>query len=88
MKKYTVQIDGHETRVKFTDEITDEFGELRPVTEKDALDRAIHKIYGKDCFWWADSGLPWYYGQVCRPVGINSNTCVTSRVRADITEGW
>lgn len=54
-----------------------------------ALDRAVTKLYGADCFWFADSGLPGY-GQVfqaLRPTKNNSNpgnSSVTYRVGKDI----
>ena len=65
-------------------------GEKRPVEPRDALDRAIQKVWGKSAFWWADSGLAGY-GQVCRPVPQKlggGNNCITSRIGVDIEEGW
>ena len=53
-------------------------------TDESRIDRAIEKMYGKNCFWWADNGLPGY-GQVCRPIGNNTNDCLTKRVRLDVT---
>jgi len=52
----------------------------------DIIRLAIEKRYGKRCFWWADSGLGWNYGQVMqalRATKRNSNpgnSSVTSRV--------
>jgi len=54
-----------------------------------AIDRAITKLYGADCFWFANHGLP-RYGQVfrvLRPTKYNSNPgnlSVTYRVRVDV----
>lgn len=51
---------------------------------------AVEKVYGKNCFWWPDSGLGWRYGQVMRslkPTKHNStpgNTSVTNRISIDV----
>lgn len=54
-----------------------------------AIGRAVKKLYGARCFWFADSGLPGY-GQVfeaLQPTKNNSNpgnSSVTYRVRLDV----
>lgn len=54
-----------------------------------ALERAVTKLYGSDCFWFADSGLPGY-GQVFRALRATKynsnpgNSSVTYRVGIDI----
>jgi hypothetical protein len=79
-----------ETRIRIP--VRDEYGEIlsgRGLTEA-TINRAIEKIYGKNCFWWADSGLGVYYGQVMKalkPTKNNSqpgNSSVTYRMRVDI----
>ena len=54
------------------------------------INKAIEKIYGKNCFWWADSGLGIYYGQVMRSLKSSKNdsqpgnSSVTYRMHASI----
>ena len=53
--------------------------------------RAVAKLFGGRCFWFPDSGLGYYYGQVfeaLRPTKNNSqrgNSSKTNRVRIRIT---
>ena len=61
-RKFKIEIDGHQATVLAE-------------TKTEAIERGIHKIYGTDCFWHEDSGLPGY-GQVfraLRPTKNNSN---------------
>ena len=54
-----------------------------------AIDRASQKLFGKNCFFWHDSGLAGY-GQVMealRPTKANSqpgNSAVTMRIAVDV----
>lgn len=62
-KKTTVVIARHTQKVHFDGE---EFEtEISP--KKYLIDRACEKLFGKNCFWFADSGCPGY-GQILRPV--------------------
>ena len=59
-----------------------------PQTEKEirdaAVSRACEKLYGRNTFWWADSGLAGY-GQVMRSLkNDNGSTSVTYPVGLDV----
>lgn len=60
--------------------IYDEFGRVR--NENDLIDaaiqRACERLYGKNTFWWADSGLRGY-GQVMMPCKTGGASAVTYR---------
>lgn len=81
------------TRIRVPERVMNEFGD-EEITGKDRerwiIERAVEKVFGKRCFWWADSGLGLYYGQVMqalRATKRNSNpgnSSVTSRIRADV----
>ena len=81
------------TRIRVPERIMNEYGD-EEVTGQDRerwiIEKAIEKIWGKRCFWWADNGLGLYYGQVMqalRPTKRNSNpgnSSVTSRIRVDV----
>lgn len=61
------------------------------LSEHDAIDRAVARIFGKSAWWWSDSGLGYEYGQVCKPVPQKlggGNSCLTGRVNWRVTEGW
>lgn len=49
-----------------------------------AIERACHKIYGKQTFWWADNGLRGY-GQVMRPNKNGGSDAVAYRARIDVS---
>lgn len=51
------------------------------------VDRAVQKLYGKNCFFHQDSGLPLGYGQIFRPVKSGGSTSVTGSIRIEVTEG-
>ena len=91
-QRVTVTIGDEKTRLLVPEKIEDEItGELRLVHKGDVIDLAIRKIYGKTCWWWADSGLGLYCGQVCQPVHRNlggGNNCMTPRVWVTVEEGW
>jgi hypothetical protein len=60
---------------------------LRKHEESDAelIQRAVTKLWGRRCWWWADNGLGLFYGQVMELVGQGQNTSRTYRMRVDIT---
>lgn len=60
-------------------------GEARDEGELEtaAIARGCEKIYGRNTFWWADSGLPGY-GQVMRPCKSGGSSAVTYRARLDV----
>ena len=83
-EKYHVNIDGRDTRV-----IVDS-----GTSREEIIDRAVTKLFGADCFWFADSGLGWDYGQVFRALPRTKNdsnpgnSSVTDRTRIDIDRIW
>ena len=90
-RQVTVSIGEKETRLRAPSVIIDEVGDARKIEDGDLIGLAVQKIYGKTCWWWSDSGLGMYYGQVCCPIPQKlggGNNCITSRVRADVEEGW
>ena len=90
-RRVTVSIGEKETRLRAPSVIIDEIGDARQIEDGDLIGLAVQKLYGKTCWWWSDSGLGIYYGQVCYPVPQKlggGNNCITSRVRADVEEGW
>lgn len=80
------------TRIRVPEFIVNEYDE--EITGQDRerwiIEKAIEKIWGKRCFWWADNGLGLCYGQVMqalRATKLNSNpgnSSVTSRIRVDV----
>lgn len=81
------------TRIRVPEHIMNEFGDEEIVGKARELwiiERAVEKVFGKPCFWWPDSGLGLYYGQIMRalrPTKRNSNpgsTSVTSRIKVDV----
>ena len=48
-----------------------------------AIERAVQRLYGRGCFWWADSGLRGY-GQVMRPCRTGGSSAVTYRASLDV----
>lgn len=85
--------DHKSTRLRVPERIMNEFGDEEMTgtdRERWIIERAIEKIWGKRCFWWADSGLGLHYGQVMealRPTKNNSNpgnSAVTPRIRVDV----
>ena len=50
-----------------------------------ATTKAVRKLYGKNAFWWADTGFSGY-GQVCVPIknNPNSNNCITGKVHLEV----
>ena len=81
------------TRIRVPERIMNEFRD-EEITGKNRdrwiIEKAVEKVFGKRCFWWEDSGLGLYYGQVMqalRPTNRNSNpgnSSVTSRIRVDV----
>lgn len=49
-----------------------------------AIERACHKLFGANTFWWADSGLRGY-GQVMRPCKSGGSDAVTYRAGIDVS---
>lgn len=62
-----------------------ESGEPRTAAElrAAAIERAVQRLYGHRCFWWADSGLRGY-GQVMRPCRTGGSSAVTYRASLDV----
>ena len=90
-RQVTVSIGEKVARLRSPSVIIDEIGDARKIEDGDLIGLAVQKLYGKTCWWWSDSGLGIYYGQVCYPVPQKlggGNNCITSRVRADVKEGW
>jgi len=69
-------------RVPLTDP---DSGEARDAGELEtaAIALGCKKLYGRDTFWWADSGLAGY-GQVMRPCKTGGSDAVTYRARLDV----
>jgi hypothetical protein len=96
MKRFTVRLrecSSRETAIDKTVKIlipeTNEMDD--PTDDADAIQKAVEKMFGKTCFWFRDSGLGLYYGQVFHPVSQKyggGNSSVTCRARIDVTEGW
>ena len=87
----TVSVGEKETRLRAPSVIIDEIGDARQIEDGDLIGLAVQKLYGKTCWWWSDSGLGMYYGQVCRPIPQElggGNNCITPRIGADVEEGW
>lgn len=62
-----------------------------PTSDRDAVAPAVKKMFGKNAFWFSDSGLGFWYGQVFHPISQKlggGNTSDTCRARIDVTEGW
>ncbi len=72
--------------VKFTTcnrEKAEKSTRIRPLADEsiaEMIQRAVRKLYGQTCWWWSDSGLGLYYGQVVH----TSGNCITYRLRCDI----
>ena len=90
-RRYTVTIGDKTTRL-LVPEFIEINGKLAMMPgDEEIIRRAVEKIYGRACSWWADSGLGLYHGQVTQPVPQRlggGNSTVTPRVRIDIAEGW
>jgi hypothetical protein len=90
---FTVSIGSRSTNVKFDVNLFDEI-EYRHYSKSEIrdliIDKAIIKMWGKNCFWFADNGLGWDYGQVFEALRSTRNdsnpgsTSRTNRVRIDI----
>ena len=51
---------------------------FRKELEEALINRAVKKIWGKNCFWLIDGNLGLYYGKVCNP---SKKVCrITSRM--------
>lgn len=87
MKRYTVRVVECSSREDRIDVTT----RLNLATHENMVEKAVRKLFGKSCFWFADNGLGPLYGQVFRPVDQKhggGNTSVTGRARIDFWEGW
>ena len=80
------------TRIRVPERIMGETGEELTGRDRERwiIERAVEKIWGQSCFWWEDSSMGLYYGQVMqalRPTKRNANpgnASVTSRIRVDV----
>ena len=57
---------------------------MRRKPDAELINRAVAKLWGTRCFWFADSGLGLYYGQVFEALGNRQNTSRTARARITI----
>jgi len=77
MSTYRVRIHELSRREDAVDLTTN----VRAEDRKEAVEKATKKLFGKNCFWFPDSGLGFFYGQVFKPVsqklggGNSSQTC-------------
>ncbi len=63
-----------------------------PITERDVIEAAVRKAFGRNCGWQPDRGIEWaHFGQVYEPVPRrlgHGNSTITGCVRAYVTRGY
>jgi hypothetical protein len=63
---------------------TDKETNVRALDEKDALEKAVTKLYGKKASWWANYELPGY-GQVMKYIpSAHASSSITDRVGVSV----
>jgi len=85
-RETTIQIFPRHLEGREADSFRDAFDYDRIDVLNLVRERAVRKLWGPACSWWADSGVRGF-GQVVTPARHGTgHHCVTPRVRAEVTE--